>query len=78
MVKNCGENFWMGKLSRRKKGRNEGKTKKRREAEEKCKDWNWKTWKNEAFLGTGKEAPNWTWSFIAKISENLGGGKIKL
>jgi hypothetical protein len=40
MVKNCGENFWMGKLRRRRKGRNEneGKRQKRREAEEKCKD----------------------------------------
>jgi hypothetical protein len=33
MVKNCGENFWMGKL-RRKKGRNEneGKDKKKEES----------------------------------------------
>jgi hypothetical protein len=30
------------------------------------------------FWGTGKEAPNWTWSFIAKISENLGGKGVEI
>jgi hypothetical protein len=55
------------------------KTKKRRKAERRSvRIGIGRTWRNEDFLGTGKEAPNWTWSFIAKISENLGGKGVEI